>query len=104
MLKLLFEPEDMAEFVPLSGLAGLTTFDAVGEPVTLATRWEKWIAEYKIYVTASGVKCDAQKRALLLHVAGPGVRDIVSTYPEDTRGGEEEYEKVVTCLTDHFKL
>ena len=62
--------------VCLSGLPGLPSFDAVGEPATLAQRWLTWKEEFELYVTASGISDSTQKRALLLRLAGPKVRDI----------------------------
>ena len=58
----------------------------MGEPATLAQRWDKWKAEFELYVAASGVEDKLQKRALLLHLAGPGVREIFKTYPDDVKG------------------
>ena len=62
--------------VCLTGLTGIKVFHAVGEPVTLAQRWKTWKSEFELYVVASGVSDKTQKRALLLHLAGPQVRDI----------------------------
>ena len=62
--------------VCLTGLTGIKVFDAVGEPATLAQRWKTWKSEFELYVVASGVSDKTQKRALLLHLAGPQVRDI----------------------------
>ena len=62
--------------VYLSGLPGLLAFDAVGEPETLAKRWTTWKAEFELSVTASGISETTQKRAYLLYLAGPRVRDI----------------------------
>ena len=36
--------------------------------------------EYKLYVAASGISNKAQRRALLLHVGGPGLREIFSNF------------------------
>ena len=58
----------------------------MGEPATLAQRWDKWKAEFELYVAASGVEDKLQKRALLLHLAGPGVREIFKTYPDEVKG------------------
>jgi len=46
-------------------------------------RWQKWKKSFNIYMTASGVTGDAQKRALLLHLAGPEVHDIFETLEVD---------------------
>ncbi len=89
----------------LSGLPGLLAFDAVGEPATLAQRWTTWKEEFELFVTASGISDPTQKRALLLHLAGPKVRDIFNnSIPESARGEAKDYKKAMDCLSDHFKM
>ena len=66
--------------VTLSGLQCLSPFDCIGEPATLAQCWDKWKAEFELYVATLGVNDKVQKRALLLHLAGPGVCEIFKTY------------------------
>ena len=90
--------------VALSGLPCIQQFDALGEPVTLAQRWLIWEAEFEWFVAASGVTLPGQKRALLLHFAGGGIRDIFLTYDEETRGNATDYDKILLCLNNHFKL
>ena len=76
--------------VTLNGLPCISPFDCIGEPATLAQRWDKWKAEFELYVAASGVEDKLQKRALLLHLAGPGVREIFKTYPDEVKGDAKE--------------
>ena len=52
----------------------------------------------------SGVTSPSQQRALMLHLAGAGIREIVETYPEEIRGKEDDFTKLKDCLGDHFKL
>ena len=79
--------------VCLSGLPGLPAFDAVGEPETLAQGWTTWKAEFKLYVTASGISD-----------AGPVVRDIFNnSIPAEVRSGAKDYDKGMDSLFDHFK-
>ena len=88
----------------LIGLPGLPAFDAVGEPETLAQRWTTWKAEFELYVIASGISDATQKRALLLHLAGPRVRDIFNnSIPAEVRGDAKDYDKAMDSLSDHFK-
>ena len=50
---------------------------------------------------ASGISDPTQKRAPLLHLAGPRVRDIFSnSIPADIRGGAMEYDKVIDILSE----
>ena len=90
--------------VTLSGLPCLSPFDCIGEPATLAQRWDKWKAEFELYVASSGVEDKVQKRAILLHLAGPGVREIFKTYPAEVRGDNKEFDKAMKCLSDHLKV
>ncbi|KAK3715644.1 hypothetical protein QZH41_020722 [Actinostola sp. cb2023] len=89
--------------VSLSGLTGLKEFDTVGEPATLAQRWKKWKEEFELYVAASGVTDPTEKRALLLHLAGTGVRDIFKTFPTSESGNAKEFDKAMKSLSTHFK-
>ena len=91
--------------VCLSGLPGLPAFDAVGEPATLAQRWLTWKEEFELYVTASEISDPTQKRALLLHLAGPKVRDVFNnSISAEARGEAKDYKKAMDCLSEHFKL
>ena len=77
--------------VTLSGLPCISPFDCIGEPATLAQRWDKWKAEFELFVAASGVE-------------GPGVREIFKTYSAEVRGDNKEFDKAMKCLSDHFKV
>ncbi|XP_068712230.1 uncharacterized protein [Montipora foliosa] len=90
--------------VTLSGLPCISPFDCIGEPSTLAQRWDKWKGEFELYVAASGVEDKLQKRALLLHLAGPGVREIFKTYPDEVKGDAKEFDKAMTCLSETFEV
>ena len=91
--------------VSLSGLPALKPFDAVGEPATLAQRWLTWKQEFELYLIASGISDPTQMRALLLHLAGPQVRDIFNnSIPATTRGEAKDYKKAMDSLSDHFKV
>ena len=91
--------------VSLSGLPGLQAFDAVGEPATLTQRWLKWKDEFELYITASGISDPTQKKALLLHLAGPKVRDVFNnSIPTDRRREAKDYKKAMNSLSEHFKL
>lgn len=72
---------------------------SVDDHNTLSQRWVKWKKSFAYYVDASGVKDDKQKRALLLHLAGPGVQEIFETL-EDTG---ESYETALEKLTAYFE-
>ena len=75
----------MVATLHVSGLPCISPFDCIGEPAMLAQRWDKWKAEFELYVAASGVEDKLPKRALLLHLAGPGVCKIFKTYSDAGR-------------------
>ena len=91
--------------VCLSRLPGLPALDAVGEPATLTQRWLTWKDEFELYVTASGISDPTQKRALLLHLAGPKVQDVFNnSIFAEAQGKVKDYKKAMDCLSEHFKL
>ena len=90
--------------VTLSGLPCISPFDCIGEPATLAQRCGKWKAEFELCVAVSGVDDKVQKRIFLLHLAGPGVRQIFKTYTVEVQGDAKEFDKAMTCLSNHFKV
>ena len=98
------QPVKNSELLCLSGLTGPAAFDTVGEPATLSQRWRIWKDEFELFVTASGIDDPKQQRALLLHLAGPGVREIFRTIPEETKGDAKDFKKAMELLTDYFKL
>jgi hypothetical protein len=54
---------------------------------------------FEYYLKATGVTKDEQKQALLLHVAGEEVQDIIGTL--DNTG--TKYDQAVAALSDYFK-
>lgn len=60
----------------------------------LGVRWKKWKKQFEYYIVASGITQAAQKRALLLHVAGPRLQDIFETLSETGNSYEQAIEKL----------
>ena len=75
----------------LSGLIGPAAFHTVGKPATLWQRWQIWKHEFQLFVTATGIDNLEQPQALLLHLAGPGTREIFCTIPKEMTGDPKEY-------------
>ncbi|XP_062610673.1 uncharacterized protein K02A2.6-like [Saccostrea cucullata] len=69
-----------------------------GELTNVAQRWDDWMKRFKYYMEASGVTTQKQKRALLLHLAGPEVQDIYDTI-EHTG---EKFDDIVNDLNTYF--
>ena len=89
--------------VCLSGLPAPKEFDTVDEPATLQQRWTIWHSEFELFCAASGIKEAKQQRALLLHLAGTGIREIFRSMPDEKKGEDKEYEKAMDALTEHFQ-
>ena len=85
-------------------LAAPKPFDTFREPATFEQRWNIWKAEFELFCSASGVADSTQQRALLLHLAGIGVREIFKAIPTMTTGEAKDYKKAMESLTAHFKL
>ncbi|XP_041460808.1 uncharacterized protein LOC121411963 [Lytechinus variegatus] len=61
--------------------------------------WPKW-RTFEYYLAASGVSADGQKRALLLHCAGPDVQELYETLVDED---EPKYETTMKALTTYFE-
>nr|XP_054774618.1 uncharacterized protein LOC129282782 [Lytechinus pictus] len=62
--------------------------------------WPKWRRVFEYYLAASGVSADGQKRALLLHCAGPEVQELYETLVDED---EPKYETTLKALTKYFE-
>ena len=66
------------------------------DPTNVGVRWEKYMKRMENFFTAFQITDDAQKRALLLHYAGPEVSDIFDTLPgtgTDFKGAKDAFDK-----------
>lgn len=52
----------------------------------IGSRWAKSVSSFKLYLTATGIKDNAQKRALLLHLSSSDIFDTI----EDTGDNIED--------------
>ena len=78
-------------------------FNCRDEPATLGTRWTRWLASFELFADSRGLIMTPgdytnrqQRRAQLLHFAGPDVQDIFLTLPNT--GTVRDYDAVVTAL------
>lgn len=74
------------------------TFIVEGES-SLAQRWGKWIKRVELFMTASNITEAAQKRAILLHLAGPEVQEIFETLTDTGN----DYETAKLKLKGYFE-
>ena len=67
---------------------------------SLATRWDKWLSDFEMFIVASGITDPKRKRALLLYQAGTRVREIFRSLPET--GNDEAYDTAKQRLKEYF--
>lgn len=83
-----------------AGLPPFPSFDIHSDPSSLGLRWTKWIQRFQNFLIALNIKDNKQKKAMLLHYAGPDVFDVFETLPET--GGVDAYDTAVTKLTEYL--
>ncbi|XP_053406612.1 uncharacterized protein K02A2.6-like [Mercenaria mercenaria] len=82
-------------------IPSIEQFDVSGDQTSLSQRWDKWMKQFNFFTVGSGITDATQKRALLLHLAGPETQEIFGTLTET--GEDKDYDKAVEKLTDYFK-
>ena len=96
--------------VALGGLKPVPVFDHVGEPETLNQRWTKWREELELFLMASGVVDPNQKKALLLHMGGVGLREVNGNFTDADRAALQQednadpYRQTKALFNAHFAL
>ena len=83
-------------------LCAIPQFDSRGDPTQLGVKWVKWRRAFELYVKAKAITDVGQKRALLLHVAGPDVQEVFFTMETDVVGEDDDYEMAMQALTSYF--
>lgn len=77
----------------------IASFD-IDDPNNIGTRWDMWNKRLEVYITATGLEDDKQKRALLLFCAGESVHQLFETLPNAEEA--KDYKDTLQLLTDHF--
>ena len=67
-------PVSMAHSLPIRPMPEFNPDAELGASV--ATRWKNWVADFDMFLLASGVTDTKRQRALLLYQAGARVREI----------------------------
>ena len=77
------------------------SFDAHGDASSQCQRWQRWLRSFELYVGASGVTDDTQKRQLLLHCAGErqSVQDTFFTLADTGNTYETAKAKITAYFT-----
>ena len=79
-------------------LLPIEPFDAEGNPNNTGSRWKKWLSNFELFVMASNITDENQKRATLLYSAGKRVQEIHNTISTSNNSYSDTVEK----LTAHF--
>ena len=67
---------------------------------SVAPRWKTWVADFKTYLVANAITDNKRKKALLLYLAGPRVREIFRQIPNT--GDEDAFDTALTKLNEYF--
>ena len=79
----------------------LNTFSVDGETSSVAQRWKTCNRAFLLYVVRKGVMQDAQKKALLLHIAELGVQQIYYILVDDFND-KKNFDATVAILDNYF--
>ena len=79
-------------------LPPLPPFDPLSDPSSLSQRWKTWTKRFQMYLVATNITNDKQKRAMLLYQAGPATQEIFETLPDTG----EDFDTALTKLNDYF--
>ncbi|XP_028417254.1 uncharacterized protein LOC114541657 [Dendronephthya gigantea] len=67
----------------------------------IAAKWRTWLADFKIFLTASEITNKTRQRALLLYQAGQRIREIFRHFPDP--GNDDDFNKATELLTEYFE-
>ncbi len=68
---------------------------------SVAPKWKVWVEDFKTYVVANDITSNKRKRALLLYLAGPRVREIFRQLPDT--GTDGEFDTALTKSNEYFE-
>ena len=60
-------------------ISSIYPFSPLGESSQMAQKWLKWKKSFQYFVTASGVRDDGRRKALLLHLVGLQTQEVFET-------------------------
>ena len=82
-------------------IPSILPFSPHGESSQVAQKWSKWKKSFQYFVTASGVRDDGRRKALLLHLVGLQTQEIF-----ETLGVAEDatYQQSLDAFDGHFDM
>ena len=78
-------------------LPAMPRLSVTGDQTTLGQRWSRWVKGLEYFLEASNITDKKQRRAVLLHLAGPEVQTVFHTLSEtgdDYANGAREINRV----------
>ena len=79
-------------------LLPLPLFDPLSDQTSLSQRWKSWTKRFEMYLVATNITDDKQKRAMLLYQAGSATQDIFETLTDTGT----DYATAKKKLDDYF--
>ena len=79
-------------------LPAIPPFSVTSDQTTLGQRWSKWVKGLEYFLVASNITDKKQRRAVLLHLAGPEVQTVFETLSETG----DDYATALAKLTEYF--
>ena len=67
---------------------------------SVAPRWKLWVCDFNTFLVANDITAAKRKRAMLLFLAGPRVRDIFRQLPDT--GGDADFDTALAKLNEYF--
>ena len=83
----------------MSNLPPLEPFNLEGAPSAQASKWKTWLERLDVYFVATEIAED-RRRAVLLHLAGPGMYKLSRTL---TELAPNTYATLVDALNQYFE-
>ena len=69
--------------------------------VNAAPKWKLWVCDFTTFSVANAINTPNRKRAMLLFLAGPGVREI---FRQLSNTGSDDYETALANLNEYLEL
>ena len=63
----------------IANIPAVEQFIVEAESTNLDKKWKNWLEDFTLYLDATGITQDAQRKALLLHLSGKDVKNIYRT-------------------------
>ena len=68
---------------------------------SVAPRWKLWVCDFNTFLIANDITAAKRKRAMLLFLAGPRVRDIFRQLPDT--GSDADFDTALAKLNEYFE-